>query len=103
MIAFLEAAEAIAGLRALKSAMLERLQLGRARAALDVGCGFGAGVAEMARRMPAGGAATGIDRSEAMIREARCRTTGLGLTITLDVGDAMDLPYADAASTLAGR
>lgn len=71
VIAFLEAAGTIPGLRALKAAMLERMRLGRARAALDAGCGFGADVAEMARRMPPGGKATGIDRSQAMISETR--------------------------------
>jgi SAM-dependent methyltransferase len=97
MVAFLEAAGAIPGLRDLKSAMLGQLRLGQADAALDVGCGFGADVAEMARRMPPGGAATGIDRSATMIAEARQRTAGLGLKVAFDVGDAMELPYADAS------
>jgi SAM-dependent methyltransferase len=51
----------------------------------------------MARLMPQGAKATGIDRSGTMITEARRRTAGLGLRVAFDVGDAMDLPYADAS------
>ena len=97
MVGFLEAARAIPGLRELKLALLAQLQLHQAHAALDVGCGFGVDTAEMARRMPPDGRATGIDRSETMITEARQRTAGLGLKIAFDVGDAMNLPYGDAS------
>ena len=97
MVAFLEAAADIPGLRDLKFAMLGQLQLGQADAALDVGCGFGADVAEMTRWMPQGGKVTGIDRSATMITEARRRTADLGLQVAFDVGDAMALPYADAS------
>lgn len=97
MVAFLEAAGAIKGLQDLKAAMLQQLHLEQTQAALDVGCGLGADVAEMIRRMPQGSKATGIDRSEVMITEAQHRTTGLGLKIAFDVGDAMDMPYADCA------
>jgi ubiquinone/menaquinone biosynthesis C-methylase UbiE len=97
MVAFLEAAAEIPGLRELKVAMLAELCLDKALTALDVGCGLGADAAEMAGRMPKDGRVTGIDNSAAMIGEARRRSADLGNTVTFDVGNAMDLPYADAS------
>jgi ubiquinone/menaquinone biosynthesis C-methylase UbiE len=95
LIRFLDAANTTAGLTAAKHALLEQLDLGRAHAALDVGCGPGIDVAEMARRMPDGAQVSGIDISETMIAEARQRTAGLGQRVSLRIGDAADLPYPD--------
>jgi hypothetical protein len=41
LIRFLDAARSVSGLSAAKGALLEQLALGRAQAALDVGCGAG--------------------------------------------------------------
>jgi ubiquinone/menaquinone biosynthesis C-methylase UbiE len=95
LIRFLDAANAVAGLRAAKGALMEHLALGRARAALDVGCGAGGDVAEMARLMPDGSHVSGLDASEAMIAEARRRTASLGTRVSLRIGDGADLPYDD--------
>jgi len=95
LIRFLDAASAIAGLRAAKAALMEQLVLGRARAALDVGCGSGGDVAEMARLMPDGTHVSGLDTSETMIAEARRRTASLGTRVSWRIGDAADLPYGD--------
>jgi len=54
MVAFLEAAGTMPGLRDVKLALLEQLWLSDARSALDLGCAFGADVAETALRVPAG-------------------------------------------------
>jgi hypothetical protein len=48
LIRFLDAANGTAGLTAAKRALLEQLDLGRAHAALDVGCGPGIDIAQMA-------------------------------------------------------
>lgn len=79
-----------------KAVLLGQLSLEQARAVLDVGCGTGEDVAEMARRMAPGGEATGVDTSEAMIGEARRRHGGLGPGVRFRVGDALALPYPDA-------
>jgi ubiquinone/menaquinone biosynthesis C-methylase UbiE len=95
LIRFLDAANTVSGLRAAKDALMEQLELGRARAALDVGCGAGGDVAEMAHLMPDGTPVSGVDASERMIAEARRRTASLGMRVSLRIGDAADLPYDD--------
>jgi len=97
LIRFLDAANGTAGLTAAKRALLTQLDLGRARAALDVGCGPGIDIAQMARLMPDDAHVSGIDISETMIAEARKRTAGLGPQVLLRTGDAADLPYSDQA------
>lgn len=86
-------------LRGPKDTLLDRLSLQRARTALDVGCGTGGDVAQMARRMPAASQAAGLDASEAMIAEARRRHGGApaeaGASVTFRLGDALALPYPD--------
>jgi SAM-dependent methyltransferase len=88
LIAFLEAHQTLAGLRSAKSAMLDQLRLGQARSALDVGCGLGDDLIEMARRLPPGGNATGVDASQAMIGQARHRACGLGVDVCFETVDA---------------
>ena len=97
LIRFLDAANGTAGLTAAKRALLEQLDLGRARAALDVGCGPGIDIAQMARLMPDDAHISGIDISETMIDEARKRAASLGPRVSLRTGDAADLPYSDQA------
>jgi len=80
-----------------KAILLERLSVENARSVLDVRCGTGEDVAEMARRMPPGGEAAGLDASEAMIAEARRRHSGLGAGVTFRHGDVLSLPYPDQA------
>ena len=93
LIRFLDAANTLSGLRAAKHALMEQLALRRARAAMDVGCGAGGDVVEMARLMPDDTQVSGLDTSEMMIAEARRRTASLGTRVSLRVGDAADLPY----------
>src|SRR5262249_24169809 len=93
LIALLDGAKPL--FRAAKSVLLERLAVENARTALDVGCGTGADVVEMARRMLQSAKATGVDASDAMIAEARRRARGLRANVLFRVGDALDLPYPD--------
>jgi len=97
LIGFLDAAKSVTGLGEAKGRLLEQLALGQARTALDVGCGAGADLAAMARRMPPGARVSGIDASETMIAEASRRTADLGAQVSLRVGEATDLPYPDKA------
>jgi ubiquinone/menaquinone biosynthesis C-methylase UbiE len=91
-------------LRGPKDTLLDRLSLEHARMALDVGCGTGGDVVEMAGRMPPESQAAGLDASEAMIAEARRRHEGgrhgrgraaAGAGVTFRLGDALGLPYPD--------
>jgi SAM-dependent methyltransferase len=61
---------------------------------LDVGCGAGAVAMRAAR---AGADVTGVDLSDVMVETARRRAREEGLDIAYDVGDAENLPYADAS------
>jgi ubiquinone/menaquinone biosynthesis C-methylase UbiE len=94
MIAMLDSFQPLHG-RA-KSVLLERLRPQTARTALDVGCGPGDDLLEMAGRMPPGAAAQGVDASEVMLAEARRRAAAAGVEVTFRVGDALSLPYPDA-------
>ena len=95
LIDFLDVAKALPGIRAAKTDILDRLQPKRASSALDVGCGYGANVVEMARRLRPGGRAIGVDVSETMITEARRRTAGIELAVGFRIGDALALPFED--------
>jgi len=64
---------------------------------LDVGCGDGELVAELARR---GATVTGLDADPAMIRAARRRTEIEGTRLRLIGGQAERLPFNDAAFDL---
>ena len=97
LIAFLDTASALVGLRAAKQVLLDQLRLGHARSVLDVGCGTGADLIAIAERLPQDGGATGIDVSESMTAEARRRASGLDLNISFDSGAAANLPYDDAS------
>ena len=97
LIAFLEAHKTLDGLLSAKSALLGQLRLDGARSALDVGCGLGDDVIEMARHLPPGGRVTGIDASQAMIVRARRRVTEGGGDVRFEVGNAETLPFADGS------
>jgi ubiquinone/menaquinone biosynthesis C-methylase UbiE len=97
LIAWLDTAKVLPAIRAAKDALIGQLGLQQARHVLDVGCGLGTDVAELAQRLPPGGTATGIDASDTMIDEARRRTAHLGRSIVFDIGDAASLPYDDAS------
>ncbi|MEP7215930.1 MAG: methyltransferase domain-containing protein [Anaerolineaceae bacterium] len=60
---------------------------------LDVGCGAGDDAIAMARIVRPGGAAAGVDLSEAMVVEARRRSQAAGLEIDFQVSSAAQLPY----------
>lgn len=97
LITSLDTAKALPGLRIARADLLDALGLGTAVRALDIGCGFGADVVDMAGRMPPGGCAVGLDASRVMIAEARRRTASSGAAVRFLVGDALALPFGDRA------
>jgi ubiquinone/menaquinone biosynthesis C-methylase UbiE len=60
---------------------------------LDVGCGTGDDVREIAARVGAAGLAVGVDKSEAMIAEAQRRSAGSSLPVQFYVAEAEHLPW----------
>ena len=95
LIAFLDVAKSLPGTVAAKAEILERLEPQRASSALDVGCGYGADVIELSKRLLPGGRATGVDVSETMITEARRRAANNGVDASFEIADALALPFAD--------
>jgi len=95
LIKFLDVAKALPGITAAKAEILERLGPERAASALDVGCGYGTDVIELAKRVRPGGRAIGLDISEAMITEARRRVAKAGVDVSFKTGDAVALPFED--------
>ena len=88
-------AKRLPGFPAAKAQLLDQLAPEHAASALDVGCGYGTDVIELAKRLRPGGRAIGIDLSENMITEARRRTVGIGPDVTFLVADALALPFQD--------
>ncbi len=72
------------------------LQLKPGEAILDVGCGPGFLLAEMAAEVGGSGKLSGIDSSPDMIALAHQRGAGIA-TLDLQQADALALPFADAA------
>lgn len=67
---------------------------------LDAGCGTGGHAIELARL---GFAVTGLDLSSSLLAEARGRTAGAALTISLLRGDILRLPFAQAFDAILCR
>ncbi len=72
---------------------------------MDVGCGCGATVLALARRVGPGGAVLGLDVSEAMVARARERVAeaGLGAHARVELADAALRPFAPEADLLFSR
>jgi ubiquinone/menaquinone biosynthesis C-methylase UbiE len=90
-IAYLDEQSKTSFWRARKAFTLELLEIRPDTVVLDVGCGTGAEVREMAARA---GRAVGVDFSRALIEEARRRTT-TDEAASFKVGDALALPFAE--------
>jgi ubiquinone/menaquinone biosynthesis C-methylase UbiE len=85
LIRTLDAAEAAPGAVAIRERSYQLLRPAPAATVVDVGCGTGRAVAELAER---GARAIGVDLDPAMVAAARDRFPGLDLRIA----DAADLP-----------
>lgn len=94
-VRFLDRANAVPSIQVCKPIILEALRLQEGQVVLDAGCGTGADVVEIARRVGPHGRVVGVDVSETMVAEARRRTEGTGLPVEFEVGDAQALRFAD--------
>src|SRR5215831_19201759 len=64
---------------------------------LDVGCGTGDDVREIARLVGTKGRVVGIDPSEAMIAESKRRAEGSGQPVHFQCGDVLKIDSPDAS------
>jgi SAM-dependent methyltransferase len=88
LISYLEAFGSLAEVRRMKRRSFDLLGLESSASVLDVGCGSGADVAELARRVGKLGRAAGLDPNRHAVEAAR--RSGLDCT----VGRAEKLPFA---------
>lgn len=85
--------EATNQFKALKGLTHSLLRLRRSGRVLDVGCGSGDDVRDLAAMVAPSGCAFGVDKSESMIEEARRRAAGCGLPVQFKLGEAVRLPW----------
>ena len=78
-----------------KRLLIDALDLQPGQHVLDVGCGVGDDVIEMAKRVGSTGGAVGIDHADAMLDEARNRSEGLDLPVEFLKAAVYDLPFVD--------
>ncbi|AUN40233.1 methyltransferase domain-containing protein [Tsukamurella tyrosinosolvens] len=83
-------------IRSMREWVRARLAIGPGSTVLDVGCGTGEELAELARIVSAGGRAVGIDMNPPMARVARQRL-GEAAGVAIGVGEASVLPIRDGA------
>jgi ubiquinone/menaquinone biosynthesis C-methylase UbiE len=92
----MDEAQKPAGIQASKRLMLKRMALAPGQAVLEVGCGPGPDVFDLADIIGPAGHLVGLDASEVMIAEARRRASERQLPITFEVGQVQALPFPDA-------
>lgn len=76
---------------------LDLAELRAGDAVLDVGCGTGTLLLEVAARVGASGAAHGIEPSDEMVEHARRKTQAQGVAATIQQGTADHLPFPDCS------
>src|SRR4051794_4833724 len=91
-VRFLDAACAEESFKAYKRQLLAWMRPRPGASLLDLGCGTGDDVREMAPVVAPGGLAVGVDNSVAMIEEAKRR--GVPEGVQFHVADASALPFA---------
>ena len=90
---FLDEFGAFESVQECRRLMLQLMDIRAGYRLLDVGCGVGDDVREMAQLAGETGQAVGLDNSQVMIAEARKRSEGLVLPVEFIVGDAENLNF----------
>jgi ubiquinone/menaquinone biosynthesis C-methylase UbiE len=80
-----------------KPLILQALRLAPGQTVVDLGCGTGADVIDIARLVGPDGRVVGVDVSEALISEARRRWAVSELPIEFRIGDAQKLEFDDGS------
>ena len=96
-ITFLDAVNALADMHSIKQLMISQLELRSGLQVLDVGCGVGDDVRDLAGLIGDRGRVVGVDFSAAMIAEAKKRYATSKLPIEFVEGDAQHLTFPDAS------
>ncbi|MBA2470809.1 MAG: methyltransferase domain-containing protein [Pseudonocardiales bacterium] len=94
-IEFLDAANALPGVRDLKTVIVDELRLSPGARVLEVGCGTGDDARLLAALVGQDGRVVGIDASEAMIGVAQGRSIDSSLPVEFALGDVLALNYPD--------
>jgi ubiquinone/menaquinone biosynthesis C-methylase UbiE len=94
---FLDEGNALASVRASKPLILDALHLQPDQVAIDLGCGSGDDVIDLARRVGTRGRVVGVDVSESLVAEAKKRWADTDLAVEFRVGDAQELDLRDAS------
>jgi SAM-dependent methyltransferase len=94
-IEFLDFLDRSEGVKQLRSAITQRLQLTPGQRVLDLGCGIGGGAIPLAELTGPGGLVAGVDVSSALL-EVATRRAGGNPGIEFRRGDAAAIPYEDA-------
>lgn len=95
-VRFLDVVHALPATRTNHQRVTELLAPHDGQIILDVGCGTGNFAAELAPRVGPSGRVVGLDQSQALLAVADERWGGSSLPLEFVVGDANDLPFADA-------
>lgn len=91
----MEIVDRVPGIKEARARSFSRMCIRLGERVLDVGCGIGTAVGEMAALVGPGGVACGVDISKVMIAEATARIQGRN-NVEFSIGGAYALPYADA-------
>jgi ubiquinone/menaquinone biosynthesis C-methylase UbiE len=94
-IEFLDARSGFAGERGVKELEISMLAIAPGNVVLDVGCGTGDDVREVAGLVGPGGKVVGLDVSCGMIEESCKRASGSGLPVEFVLGNAYGLEFPD--------
>jgi ubiquinone/menaquinone biosynthesis C-methylase UbiE len=85
--------EATSQFKTLKNSTYALLRLRPGERVLDVGCGSGDDVRELAAMVAPNGCAFGVDKSKSMIEESRRRAAECGLPVQFELSEAVRLPW----------
>jgi SAM-dependent methyltransferase len=101
--AYLSYAAGMTPVRLAAAQALAMLNLGPGDRVLDIGCGTGVALPDLARAVAPGGRVAGLDHASALLDEAsdRADEAGVGSAVHLVTGDAHALPYATGSFSAA--
>jgi ubiquinone/menaquinone biosynthesis C-methylase UbiE len=97
LLAFLDRYERLPDAIARRRRTYELLQLAKGSVVADIGCGAGTAVFEMEALVRPSGSVAGIDISESLLAAARARAARREIQVSLQLGNADALPFADGS------
>jgi ubiquinone/menaquinone biosynthesis C-methylase UbiE len=92
LVAYLDVMSGLEAVRDYRQRALTLLAPAPGERILEVGCGTGESLADLARAVEPGGRVAGVDASRRMIEAARARTAGLPVDLATGDAHALDFP-----------